>query len=461
MDILSNDIKEKLKGDMEREIPKVLEDLGSFISIPSVSSNKQEVDRALDYILDLGKNMGFEARSCCNHQVGVIEYGEGPETLGILGHVDVVPPGDSKNWESDPFTMDIRAGKAFGRGTIDDKGPVMLCLHAMKVLKDSGIPVKKKIQLILGTQEEVEWVDMKAYVKEEKLPDYGFTPDGEYPLCNIEKGIVDVDLCYELTDEDLAPEAGKVKLIGVDAGIMPNAVPGTAKAVAVSVVEDGTILEKQLEAKGKAVHSSMPARGENAVYLLAERCKEEGCSGKLMDILYSLKENFESIYGEEIGLMSKSEYYRGEFVHRNTFAVTMLKMEGKKLMAHVNVRFAYGTEARDICAKLEAFAERQGGWLEIKEEMPAVYVSIEKPFIRCMIEAYEEATGRKHENTIAYGGSYAKAMPNVVSFGPLFPDEEDTCHEDNEYYDLESMRENALITILTLAKICLTEESLN
>lgn len=459
MTAIPNKDMEKLKSSMEEEIPEILKDLADFIAIPSVSADLDEVEKALDYILELARGMGFSARTCCHHRVGVIEYGEGDETLGILGHVDVVPPGDPKNWESHPFKMDIRNGRAYGRGAIDDKGPVMLCLHALKVLKDSGLPVKKKIQLILGTQEEVEWVDMREYVESEKLPDYGFTPDGEYPLCNIEKGIIDADFCYDLSEEDLAPEKGRCKIGSIDAGIMANAVPGLATAQ-LHEQTDGGISAKNLEIKGKAVHSSMPAKGENAIYLLAGKCRNDGVCGRLAEILYFLTDCFASIYGEEIGLKSEEEYYRGEFVHRNTFSLTMFKTEGQQVRAHVNIRYAFGTEPEDIIRVLEDLAKKSGGRLEVNESMPAVYVGKDRKFVGRMIEAYEEATGLKHEDTLAYGGSYAKAMPNVVSFGPLFPDEEDTCHEDNEYFDLESMRKNALVTILTLGKICLTDERL-
>ncbi len=455
-----NDVLEKLKSSMRAEMPSVLADLKGLIAIPSVSADKTEVKKALDYVLKTGESMGFEAKSCCDGQVGVIEYGQGEETLGILGHVDVVPAGDRKNWLSDPFGMEVRDGKVYGRGTIDDKGPVMLSLHAMKVIKESGLEPKKKIQLILGTQEEVDWVDMREYVKKEKLPDYAFTPDGEYPLCNIEKGIVDADFCYEISEKDIKPEKGKCKICSIDAGIMANGVPGYAEAVVKEFDSDGKVVTKTVGVKGKAVHSSMPEKGENALYILADKCRECGISGRLAEILSFLKEGFCSVYGKEIGLMSDGEHYHGEFVHRNTFSVTMLKTEDLKVRAHVNIRYAYGTDANDIIRVLEELAEKSGGRLEVTDVMPAVYVAKDRRFVGKMIEAYEEATGLRHEDTLAYGGSYAKAMPNAVSFGPLFPGEEDTCHEDNEYFSLDSMEKNAMVIVLTLAKICLTEEKL-
>ena len=73
-----------------------------------------------------------------------------------------------------------------------NKGPIISALYAMEAIRKLNIPVKKKIQLIIGTQEEVEWTDMYEYVKKYSLPDYGFTPDGQFPICNKEKGYADI-----------------------------------------------------------------------------------------------------------------------------------------------------------------------------------------------------------------------------------------------------------------------------
>ena len=101
----------------------------------------------------------------------MIEIGEGEETIGILSHVDVVPPENPQSWISPPFEMTERDGHLWGRGTMDDKGAIIVCLYAMKCLFESGEPLKKKVQMILGTQEEVEWSDMEAYVANVPLPD--------------------------------------------------------------------------------------------------------------------------------------------------------------------------------------------------------------------------------------------------------------------------------------------------
>lgn len=437
-------------GDIEKE-------LRGFIAIPSVSDDKEQVDRALDYALDLGTRLGFESRAVCNHQVGLIEIGEGPETVGILAHVDVVPPGEREGWNSEPFVMTRRKGRLYGRGTLDDKGPIVVCLYAMKALLDSGEPMHKKIQMILGTQEEVDWVDMNEYVKKYPLPDYGFTPDGEFPLCNIEKGIIDCNMIFRLDEK--RPVDGWY-LTKVDAGVMDNAIPGKAKAMVEKFAQGTSTWSREIVTTGKAVHSCQPEKGDNALFHLADTLEKEGlCENRLYDIMIMLRDKFADVYGKALGLYSDGETYKGEFVHRNAFSVTRTRIKGNQLSAHINVRFAYGTKADEILSVLEELAAEYDGNIEDICTLPAVFVSAARPFIKEFGDAYEEGTGRKHECVLAYGGSYAKAMPNIVSWGPIFPGDEDTCHEDNEYWSEASLLGNAKVFVLALYKVVMSDRS--
>ncbi len=435
----------------------IIDDLRGFIAIPSVSNNKEEVNRALDYAIALGKKFGFQCKTVCDHQVGIIEAGQGDEVVGILAHVDVVPPGDLEEWSTDPFEMEEKDGRLYGRGTLDDKGPLIVCLYAMKALFDSGEPMHKKIRMILGTQEEVAWEDMDRYVKEYPLPDYGFTPDGEFPLCNIEKGILDCDMIFPFNQTH--PEDGWY-LTKLDAGVMENAIPNKAKAVLEYFVGGEIRERKEISTTGKAVHSSQPEKGDNAIFHLADEIEKfQPRSNELYQVLLLLRDKFSDIFGKALGLYSNSDTYQGEFVHRNTFSATLIKTEGNRLSVHINVRFAYGTESDEILRVLEKLSAEYGGEVKNIYPLPAVFVSKERPFIKEFGEAYEEGSGRKHQCILAYGGSYAKAMPNIVSWGPVFPDDEDLCHEANEYFSVKSMLDNGKVFVLALYKIVMSEKS--
>lgn len=310
----------------------------------------------------------------------------------------------------------------------------------------------------MGTQEEVEWTDMEDYVKSYPLPDYGFTPDGEFPVCNIEKGSMDIVMSFPC--EQNFEEDGWY-LTSLNAGQATNAVPGKCTAK-VSRVENGEVKEeKTLEAFGKSVHSCQPEKGENAVFSMAEQVKELKIKlkpNRMLSVLYMLNEKFSSIYGKELGLYSETEYYNGEYVHRNVFSPTLIKTEESDFNINVNVRFAFGADTDEISSTLTGVAEEFGGSLNVASVLPAVYVSKDRPFMDAFAKAYEKECGKKNEFVLAYGGSYAKAMPNVVSWGPIFPGDEDTCHEDNEYISIDCLLANGRIFASALAKIALAEE---
>ena len=432
-----------------RNEQKMHEDLQDFVAIPSVSEDREKVKEALRFILDLAGGYGFKAESFLDEQVGVIEMGEGDETLGILAHVDVVPPGDLSQWTFDPYKAIDCEGRMYGRGTIDDKGMVIACLYAMRAVKSLGQPLKKKVQLILGTQEEVEWTDMNAYVKEYPLPDYGFTPDGEYPICNIEKGIVDQEMEFDFSSED-EPEG--LHLVSINAGIANNVVPGSAEAV----LSDGRVIT----AKGHECHSSTPEHGENAIFKLAEKLealdlKENG----LLRLVRDVTRDFSDWMGSGVGLKSESEQYMGEFVHRNTLSPTILQTKEGKTRLVIDLRFPYGEDAQRIIDTLDKLAAERGGRTVMTDALPAVFVSRERPFLKVFEDAYEDISGFVNEFTVAYGGSYAKAMPNIVSWGPLFPGEEDVCHMPNEYIDLKNMLISTKIFARSIGEIALSDES--
>ena len=448
---------EEIKRYIEDNEKNIISDLKGLVDIPSISSDKTNVKKALDYVLQLAQRMGFEAKSVLDHQVGVIEIGEGDETIGILSHVDVVPPGNLQSWSSSPFDMKVEDGCLWGRGTLDDKGAIIVCLYAMKCVLGSGQALQKKIQMILGTQEEVEWSDMEGYVANYPLPDYGFTPDGEFPLCNIEKGCMDVELRFACECEGY--ENGWY-LTCLHAGQAANSVPDSCTCQ-MERYRDGIAVErKTLTTGGKAVHSCQPEKGENAIFHMADLIAEtEHCENQISRILAMLKAKFASLYGAEIGLYSEGEMYNGEFVHRNVFAPTLVRMEDDHLLVNVNVRFAYGTSEAEITDAFMQLAQFYGGTVKLLSSLPAVYVSKERPFMKAFGEAYEEGSGRKHEFVLAYGGSYAKAMPNIVSWGPIFPGDEDTCHEENEHISIKSLLDNGKVFAIALNKVALSKSS--
>ncbi|WP_425288780.1 M20/M25/M40 family metallo-hydrolase [Spiroplasma endosymbiont of Acasis viretata] len=114
--------------------------------------------------------------------------------FAILGHLDVVPPGNLEEWKISPFSPEIINDILYGRGVLDDKGPTIIILYCLKYLKDHGYQPNRRIRVIFGLTEETTWDSINTYIKQEGTPTFGFTPDGMFPLVYAEKGIINLDI---------------------------------------------------------------------------------------------------------------------------------------------------------------------------------------------------------------------------------------------------------------------------
>ena len=187
----------------------IVKDICNLVNIPSVSEETGNPEmpfgegckNALEYTLNLGEQLGFKTKNIDNY-CGYIEFGEGEKLVGIIGHLDVVPSGDG--WDTPPFEANIREGKIFGRGTIDDKGPVISSLYAMKAVKDN-LKINSRVRLILGLNEEKSWKCINHYKEKEEYPTIGFSPDADFPCIYAEKGIATIYLTENYTKYDSLP----------------------------------------------------------------------------------------------------------------------------------------------------------------------------------------------------------------------------------------------------------------
>ena len=192
--------------------------------------------KALEKALELSKEMGFDTKNLEGY-AGYAEFGEGEETVGVLVHLDVVPEGEG--WTYPPYGGEIHDGKIFGRGTTDDKGPAIATLYAMKALKDSEIPLSRKIRIIFGTNEETGWGCMDYYFKHENPPTMAFTPDADFPVIHGEKGIIVFDLVQKINSNGCCG----IIVRELKGGNAPNMVPDHAEAI-LEVKDKETVEEK-------------------------------------------------------------------------------------------------------------------------------------------------------------------------------------------------------------------------
>jgi succinyl-diaminopimelate desuccinylase len=414
-------IKEHIDTYVDEKLDKIIQEIFTLVRYPSVSDNKEENRACLSYVLSYAEKMGFKTMTTSNWDVGIVEMGEGDETLGILVHVDVVGIGDIEKWTDDPFAGVLRDGYLWGRGTEDDKGGVMMSLYAMKAVKELGLPMHRKVWLIIGTTEEIKWTDIASFKSEFPVPDFGFSPDGRFPIFNIEKGYADVILDF-FSD-------GKKGIQKIRAGDSANTIPSKARIV----LADG----QSIVVHGKAQHSSLPKDGDNAILKLCKKLeKTEGVDFDFVKFVrkYLCHDGLTELAIDDDNVTT----YEGEYIGRTTVVPTILRLMENHVRLNINIRHKYGTTREDILNAFLTHEETYGYKVSIPEYLEPMWVSKELPFLKIVVEVSEEY-GMDSGFRFAPGTSYAKSMKNFISWGPLFPEDPSTAHIENECLSVEAV----------------------
>ncbi len=402
----------------------------------------EKVAQALEHALQTAAGLGFETRQL-DGQVGWCEYGEGDEMVAVLGHLDVVPAGDG--WQCDPFCGEIAEGCLWGRGSMDDKGPLFAALYGLKALADSGAAMKRRVRIIFGTNEETGSADIPHYRATQELPVYAFTPDGEFPVIFAEKGILNVRVKAELTS------GGTNHLLTMKGGEAPNVVPASCKAVVkcknaeamchtlmgrepgAEICVDGDLLT--ITTTGKSAHGSVPHLGENAITKLALALHPSRYKGGAGDLIHFLAR----IIGRETDgkhLKIAMQDKMGAL----TVNVGTVCFDETHAEAVLNIRWPVTKTRGEVLSLLEKSVEEAGLKLEVLMAEDPLYCPCNAKLVTELMGVYEAYRPACKPLAIG-GGTYAKTLPNTVAFGPLFPGREDRNHQANEFIGIEELME--------------------
>ena len=393
----------------------------------------KETADCLQFFLDLAKSFGFETKNYDNY-IGEVVFGKGEE-FAILAHLDVVPAGNG--WKYPPFggviNDDLSEGgvagkKIWGRGALDDKTPAIVCLYALKALKDSGFLPRRTIKLIVGCNEECGWQCIEHYNKVAKMPEEGFTPDADFPVIYAEKGILHFTLSFpienapftafkagervnmvcDLAKALLTKKAG-AKLVGYE-----NEIAGT------SFSYDNTT--NILRVHGKSAHGSTPEKGANAI-------------GALLSFLGSFNEScqkaYDVLFNDSLGLKTLND--ETGFL---TLSPNVASFSGGVLKVTSDVRFPATTSLETITEKLHSL----GLECVIESYKEPLYNDPNGALISTLSGVYAKVTGNKAAPLAIGGGTYARALKCGAGFGPYLPETEDVIHQPNEYITFEHIQ---------------------
>lgn len=455
------------KKEVEARKEDLLQDLSDLLRINSERDDSKATPEtpfgpgpvaALEKILSYGKRDGFTVKNVDNY-AGHIEFGEGDETLGIFAHMDVVPAGD--NWDTDPYEPVIKDNKIYARGSSDDKGPSVAAYYALKIIKELGLPVSKKVRFVIGTDEESGWGDMDYYFQHEEKPDFGFSPDAEFPIINGEKGNVTITAQFSGTN------GGAYALKDFAAGLRANMVPGTAKALLTAPAEAVADMEAAflrfvdanpisgeftavgsditIEVVGKSAHGASPQRGINAATFLALFLNDfDFGNGAKAFINAAAAYAHEDFYGEKLGVA-----YEDSKMGKLTMNAGLLSFAADQDAAQnsitLNFRYPKGTDGDTIKAGLAKTFGAGVDLVKADRDMPPHYVPTDDPLVATLLSVYEKHTGEKGYEQIIGGGTFGRLLERGVAYGAMFPGYTDTMHQANEFMSLDDLFNSAVI----------------
>ena len=430
----------------------LVEDLKGLIKIPSLlDESKKESNapfgpgprEALDYMLDLATRDGFKTHDVDGY-AGIIEYGEGEEIVGVLGHLDVVPAGTG--WDSDPFDPVLKQGYLFGRGTSDDKGPSMGAYYALKVLKEQNIKTNKRIFLILGCDEETGMRCMAYYREHAPIPHLGFVPDADFPIIYGEKGILSIRLNSNEPSVILKFQAGERQNIVI--GEAEATVSGLVKADlfnfylqahhlkgSYTINDDNTITYKII---GEFAHAAMPETGNNAgVHLLS-------FIGGAYDDKYALalSKLLNNYYGKGLDIM-----HLGTHMGLLTMNVGIINIVDGHQSITLDIRHPHDYDSELIIDKINQVVQNVAPEVSVEVVMASgpLFVDPTSKLVTTLVDCYQSISNDylSPPKTIG-GGTYARCFDNFVAFGPEFshlekPDFVGQIHSANEAISIQQL----------------------
>ena len=455
---------------------EMFETLRELVSIESVVSEPkgdlpfgEEVEKAFRTALAKCEEFGFETYDA-DHFGGHAETGEGGECMGILAHLDVVPLGEG--WDYDPLAGTIENGRMYGRGTNDDKGPAVAAMYAMRAVKESGAKFHKRVRLIFGLDEEVgEWEGIYKYFEKAGVPDFGFTPDADFPLVQAEMGILVFDLVKKFKK---GPKQGYV-LKSIQGGRAYNMVADRCAAVItgdnaaikskVEAYREHTAYEISCKARGRSMevitqgvpaHGAHPEKGVNAISIMMDFLKEIPFENEdVCDFIefYNKKIGF-NLHGWQIGVGLKDEI-SGDLIW-NTGVIDVNEERGSLT---INVRYPVTGNEEEVYAGMAPHLDEYQVGVVKGPHKEGIYIPADDPLIVTLMDIYQKHTGdTKTAPIVTGGGTYARAMNHGVAYGIKFPGEEATEHQKNEYIDLDNMMKAAAIYAEAIYRLCCAED---
>jgi succinyl-diaminopimelate desuccinylase len=447
--------------EVEKRKEQLIEETQNFLRINSVLDESSSTDLkpfgagigdSLNFLLQKAEQYDFFVKNI-NGYAGVVEHGEGNESVGILCHIDVVPAGDG--WTSPPFSAEIRNNRIYARGAIDNKGPTMAAFFALAIVKELELPLSKRIRIIIGTDEESNWRCVDHYFKHEEMPTVGFAPDADFPIIHAEKGITDVTFTWDYREAS-EPRLVPLKLSRFQAGERFNMVPDSARAIISGERDQLEKVEERfkrfllnnthngfaqfedqlliLSYEGVSAHGSTPENGLNAGVYLAQFLSTNPFQ-KLADEYLEFIVQYCDFTGEALGIAASDDISGALSMN----AGLLYFDESGEAKVGLNIRYPVTASGEGCIQKLKQVAQSNKAVFTVHDHMSPNYVNENHPLIKTLQDVYKHQVGEEAKLLAIGGGTYARSLKTGVAFGPMFPGREDVAHKKDEYIDIDDL----------------------
>ena len=235
---------------VEQNQPRLLEELKTFLRIPSVSTlpdHFADVRRAAQFVAESMKMAGLENIEIIATAKHPLVYADwlhapGKPTVLCYGHYDVQPPDPLEEWITPPFEPTVRDGNLYARGSADDKGQMYMHIKAVEALLAVNSTLPVNLKFLIEGEEEVGGESIAKFVAENPaklkadvalVSDTELFAEGLPTLCVGLRGLIYTEIEARGPSRDLHS--------GMYGGAAPNAVFGLVELLAKLKDSNGVI----------------------------------------------------------------------------------------------------------------------------------------------------------------------------------------------------------------------------
>ena len=444
---------------------ELVDDLKELIAVRSIGEEEledypfgKECAQAADLFADMGRRYGLTDENDCYYTVSLLQNGEKIQEIAILGHLDVVESGEG--WKRNPFSPWEEKGVVFGRGSLDNKGPLMAAMYALRCIGELGFPHRSTFRLIAGCDEEKGMRDIAFYLSRRTAPLFTLICDGAWPVCVGEKGILRAELSLEIP---------RCNLLALEGGNAFNQVPDCSSAVLYDFYEDklAALQRKEpnlhiermdscvrMSVKGKTAHCSTPENGINAILSLLDLLSQNGLIyEEAAHKLSILKKAFADVDGTGLKI-----YYADQISGKTTCVPSQIRLENQKLRIGVDIRYPVTRDGGLVIKQLKRQCERLGIKVSILSHERPFSFPVDDPLYKILLGVCERHLSRKVKPYTTGGVSYARFFPRAVPFGSAYrlPKTLTGCgepHAANEGVAVDQLLEAVKVYVIALLKL--------